>query len=45
MKHEFSRQIFKKSSNTKFYENPPSRNGVVAWEQTDGRAGGQTWRI
>ena len=37
MKHEFSRQIFEKPSNTKFYENPRSRNRVVACEQTDGR--------
>jgi hypothetical protein len=37
MKHEFSRQIFEKSSNTKFYKSPPSRNRVVACEQTDGR--------
>jgi len=37
MKHDFSRQIFEKPSNTKFYENPPSRNRVFECEQTDGR--------
>jgi len=37
MKHEFSRQIFEKPSNTKFYENPPSRNRVAACERMDGR--------
>jgi hypothetical protein len=36
MKLEFSRQIFEKYSNTKFYENPSSGSRVVPWEQTDG---------
>jgi len=37
MKHELSRQIFEKSSNIKFRENPSSGNRVVAWGQTEGR--------
>ena len=36
MKHEFSRQIFEKYSNTKFNENPFSGNRVVWFGQTDG---------
>ena len=39
MKLEFSRQIFEKSSNIKFYENPSSGSRVVPWWQTDGWIG------
>ena len=35
MKLDFSGQIFKKSSNIKFNENPSSGNAVVPCEQTD----------
>jgi hypothetical protein len=35
MKHEFSRQILEKYSNTKFHENPSSRSRVVSCGQTD----------
>jgi len=35
MKHEPSQQIFKKYSNIKFHENPPSRSGVAPCRQTD----------
>jgi hypothetical protein len=35
MKLEFSRQIFEKYSNIKFYENPFSGSGVVPCGQTD----------
>jgi len=35
MKLEFSRQIFKKSSNIKFHVNPSSRSRVVPCRQTD----------
>ena len=35
MKIEFSRQIFKKSSNLEFHENPSSGSRVVAWGRTD----------
>jgi len=34
---EFSRQIFEKSSNAKFHENPSSGSRVVPCGQTDGR--------
>jgi hypothetical protein len=37
IKREFSRQIFEKSSNTKFYENPSSGSRVVPCRRTDGR--------
>jgi len=37
---EFSLQIFKKFSNTKFHENPLSGSPVIPYRQTDGR----TWR-
>jgi hypothetical protein len=37
MKLDFSRQIFKKYSNTKFHENPSSESRVVpGGRQTDG---------
>jgi len=35
MRHEFSRQIFEKYSNTKFNENPSSGSPVVPFRQTD----------
>jgi hypothetical protein len=35
MKFEFSRQIFEKYSNIKFYENPSSESRVVRCGQTD----------
>jgi hypothetical protein len=35
MKLEFSGQIFEKSSNIQFHENPPSGSRVVACEWTD----------
>jgi len=35
MKHEYSRQIFEKSSNIKFNENPSSGNRVVPYGRTD----------
>ena len=37
MKLEFSRQIFEKSSDIKFDENPSSGSRVVPCGQTDGR--------
>jgi len=37
MKLEFSGQIFKKSSNIKFHENPSSGSRVVLCGQTDGQ--------
>jgi hypothetical protein len=37
---EFSRQIFEKNSNIKYYENPYSWNQVVPWGQTDGKRDG-----
>jgi len=37
LKLEFSRQIFKKHSNTKFHENPFSGSRVIACGQRDGR--------
>jgi hypothetical protein len=37
MKLEFSRQIFEKSSNIKFHENPSSESRVVQCLWTDGR--------
>jgi len=37
MKHEFSRQIFEKYSNTKFNENPSSGRRVVQRGGTDGQ--------
>jgi hypothetical protein len=37
MKLEFSGQIFEKSSNIKFHENPSSGSRVVPCGQTDGR--------
>jgi len=40
MKLEFSRQIFEKSSDIKFRENPSSGGQVVPCGRTDG----QTWR-
>jgi len=40
VKLEFSRHIFEKYSNMKFYENPSSGSRVVPWGQT----GRQTWR-
>jgi len=44
MKLEFSRQIFEKYSNTKFYENPSSGRQVTACRWTDGQMDGQTDR-
>ena len=35
MKLEFSRQIFEKYANTKFYENPPGASRVVLRGRTD----------
>jgi hypothetical protein len=35
MKFEFSQQIFEKSLNIKFYENPSSGSGIVPCGQTD----------
>ena len=35
MKNEFSRQIFEKSLNTKFHENPSSGSRVVPCGRTD----------
>jgi hypothetical protein len=35
MKREFSRQIFKKSTNIKFHENLPNGSHVVPCGQTD----------
>jgi len=35
MKIEFSRQVFEKYSNVKFYENPSSGRQVVLYRQTD----------
>jgi len=37
MKLEFSEQTFKKYPNTKFHENPSSRDRVVTGGQTDKR--------
>jgi len=37
MKHEFSRQIYQKSSNIKFHENSSSRSRVVPCGPTDRR--------
>jgi len=37
MKLEFSRQIFKKSSNIKFHKNPSSGGRVVPCGRTDGQ--------
>jgi len=37
MKLEFSREIFQKSSNTKYYENPSSGSSVVPCGQNDRR--------
>jgi hypothetical protein len=37
MKLEFSGQIFEKSSNIEFHENPPSGSRVIPCGQTDGR--------
>jgi hypothetical protein len=36
MKLDFSRQIFKKSSNIQFHQNPSSGSRVVPCRQTDG---------
>ena len=36
MKLEFSRQVSKKYSNTKFHENPPSASRDVPCRRTDG---------
>ena len=41
-KLEFSRQIFEKSSNIKFHENPSSGSRVVPCGQTDRRTDGRT---
>jgi hypothetical protein len=35
MKCEFSRQIFEKNLNIKFYQNPSSGSRVVSYGQTD----------
>jgi len=35
MKHEFSRQIFEKSSNIKFHENPSIGSRVIPCVRTD----------
>ena len=45
-KLEFSRPIFEKSWNIKFYQNPPSGSRVVASIRTDRdrRTDGRTWR-
>ena len=40
MKLEFSRQIFEKVSNIKFYPNPSNGSRVVPCGQTDGRTDG-----
>jgi hypothetical protein len=37
MKFEFSGQIFEKSSNIEFHENPSSGSRVIPCGQTDGR--------
>jgi hypothetical protein len=37
MKLKFSRQIFEKSSNIKFHENPSRRSRVIPYGRTDGR--------
>jgi len=37
MKREFSRQIFEKYRNIKFYENPASERRVAPCGRTDGR--------
>jgi len=37
IKFEFSRQVFKKSLNNKFYKNPPPGSRVTAWGRTDGQ--------
>jgi len=42
IKLEFSGQIFEKSSNVKFRENPSDGSRVVPWGKTDGRTDGQT---
>jgi len=42
MKHEFSRQVFKKYSHTKFHENSSSGNQVIPCRQTDGQP--DTWK-
>ena len=42
MKFEFSRQIFKKISNTKFHKNPSIESRVVTCGQTDRRMDGRT---
>jgi hypothetical protein len=39
---EFSRQIFEKSSNIKFHQNPYIKSRVVPYERTDGRTDRQT---
>jgi len=38
MKGEFSGEIFGKSSDIKFHENPSSESRVVSCGQTDGRS-------
>ena len=38
MKLEFSRQIFEKSWNVIFHENPSSGSRIVSWGRTDGKA-------
>jgi hypothetical protein len=42
MKLEVARQIFGKSSNIKFYQNPSSRSRVVPWGQMDRQIDGRT---
>jgi hypothetical protein len=39
MKLVFSRQVFERSSNIKFHENPSSGSRVVPCGQTDGQTG------
>jgi len=39
MKPKYSRQIFEKHSNLKFYENVSSDSRVFPWRRTDGQIG------
>jgi len=43
MKREFSRQIFEKRTDIKFYVTPSCGNQVVPCGQKEGRAGGQIY--
>jgi len=44
MKFKFSRRIFKKHSNIKFYKNPFCGSRIVSCRQTDERTDGRTDR-